>query len=98
MPRLQRIEAGVTRPSTIEIQVNGQPISCYPGETVASALIAAGRLAFRRTASGALRGPVCNMGVCFECLVQIGGQSSVRGCLVKVSEGMCVTIVDPHHD
>jgi hypothetical protein len=34
------------------------------------------------------RAPLCMMGVCFECLVEIDGQTNQQGCLVQVRDGM----------
>lgn len=96
MPDRSRIDAGVNRPIGIQIYINDRVTPCYPGETVASALLAAGVVVFRRTASGAARAPVCNMGVCFDCLVTIDGRPSVRSCMTRVSEGMRIEV--PRHE
>ena len=76
--------------SAIELRVDGRPLPAYPGETVAAALLAAGRRGFRRTTRGDLRGPFCNMGVCFECAVTIDGVPNVRSCMTTVAAGMTV--------
>jgi len=68
-----RLEHGVRRPAAVAIEVDGVRVEAYPGESVATALLAAGVRAFRRTPSGAPRGPLCNMGVCFECVVAVDG-------------------------
>ena len=61
------------------------------GETVAAALWAAGERAVRTTQrNGDPRGIFCNMGVCFDCLVEIDGQPNQRACRVTVTEGMSV--------
>ena len=85
-----RIEHAVTRPASVAIEVDGQRVDAYPGESLATALLAAGVRAFRRTRSRAPRGPVCNMGVCFECVVTVDGAPGVRACATPVSEGMRV--------
>ena len=87
-----RIERGVARPAAIAIFVNHRRTDCYPGETLATALLAAGVPAFRRTASNAPRAVVCNMGVCFDCLVQVEGQGQVRSCLTLVTPDMRVIL------
>ncbi|MHB1467561.1 MAG: (2Fe-2S)-binding protein [Solirubrobacteraceae bacterium] len=71
--------------------LDGQPIDAHPGESVAAAMLAAGRAAFRVTPSGAPRGPFCNMGACFDCVVQIDGQPDVRACITPVRAGMAIT-------
>jgi aerobic-type carbon monoxide dehydrogenase small subunit (CoxS/CutS family) len=61
------------------------------GETVAAALLAAGRRVLRRTARlGEPRGIYCGMGICFDCLVQIDGRPNMQACRIAVAEGMCV--------
>jgi D-hydroxyproline dehydrogenase subunit gamma len=85
-----RIEKGVRRPDTVAIEVDGVRVDAYPGESLATALLAAGVRAFRRTRSNAPRGPVCNMGVCFECVVVVDGEPFMRACATPVREGMQV--------
>lgn len=88
-----RMQNQVERGQRITIEVNGDPLPCYEGETVATALLAAGHVAFRRDRDGAPRGPVCNMGVCFECLLPIASPASDRfirrrACMTAVRPGM----------
>lgn len=70
--------------------VDGQPVAAYPGETVAAALLAAGFRTFRSGTVGGPRGPVCNMGICFECVVTVDGVTNVRACMTPVRPGMKV--------
>lgn len=75
----------------VRITVDGQALDCRGGDSVASALFAAGLQACRETAvSGAPRGPFCMMGVCFDCLVGIDGRPNQQACMVRVQEGMAV--------
>lgn len=85
-----RIEHGVTRPAPVAIEVDGERVDAYPGESLATALLASGVRAFRRTRTGAPRGPVCNMGVCFECAVTVDGEPGVRACATPVRAGLRV--------
>jgi D-hydroxyproline dehydrogenase subunit gamma len=85
-----RVEDGVRRPPPVAIEVDGARVDAYPGESLATALLALGVRAFRRTRSSAPRGPVCNMGVCFECVVVVDGEPGVRACATQVREGMRV--------
>jgi len=72
----------------VPVVIDGVPHRARSGDTVAAALLAAGRLACRTTAvSGAPRGPFCLMGACFECMVEVDG-ASVQSCLVPVAAGM----------
>ncbi|QKD44920.1 (2Fe-2S)-binding protein [Alicycliphilus denitrificans] len=75
------------------IHVEGREIPAREGQTLATALLGAGVVPFRRTAvSGAPRTPLCLMGVCFDCLVEVDGAQNVQSCLVEVREGMQVRL------
>lgn len=75
----------------VSFLLDGEKVEGIPGESVAAALLAAGRLACRTTpVSGQERGPFCIMGVCFDCLVTIDGVGNRQGCLVSLREGMDV--------
>ena len=77
----------------IVIHVEGRDLNAHEGQTLASALLEAGVVPFRRTpVSGAPRAPLCLMGVCFDCLVEVDGQHNVQSCLVEVSSGMHVRL------
>lgn len=78
------------RSATVTIDVDGRPTDAFPGESVATALLAAGVQAFRRTPSGAARAPFCNMGVCFDCVVTVDGEPGLRACVTPVCAGMRV--------
>lgn len=69
---------------------DGVPIRAKQGDTVAMALWAAGIGGLRRSSrDGADRGVLCNMGICYECLVRVDG-ATVRGCMTVVRDGMDV--------
>ncbi|KNE83855.1 MULTISPECIES: (2Fe-2S)-binding protein [Streptomyces] len=75
-----------------EIIVDGRPLAFIEGQTVAAALVAAGRVAWRTTRIGHRpRGVFCGIGVCFDCLVTIDGAGGQRACLVPARAGMTVT-------
>ena len=77
--------------ATVSVTVDGQPIRACAGDTVASAMLAAGVGRFRTTpVTGQPRAPYCLMGVCFDCLVTIDGVGSRQACLVPVRDGMAV--------
>lgn len=90
-----RITHNVSRPPAVQITVDGAVVEATPGEMLATALLAVSCTVFWRDASGRARGPFCNMGVCFDCLVEVhagGGQPRrVRACLTPVVAGMVVT-------
>lgn len=80
---------GLPHHEAVEILINGRPVLACAGETVATALLAAGVRRFRRThKTGAPRGLYCGMGVCFECLVTVDGVANVQACLTPVTPGM----------
>ena len=79
----------------LNIEVDGEPVSAYAGETVATVLLALGYRTFRHTGHGAPRGLFCGMGVCFDCLVTVDGVENVRACLTPVAEGMDITTEGP---
>lgn len=76
----------------VQLKVNGIAIRVPRGSTVAAAVLLAGRSGFRRSVSGELRGPLCGMGICFECRVAVDGQQHVRSCQMLCREGMEVTL------
>ena len=75
---------------TFDLEVDGQPIPAHRGQTIAAALMAAGRRTFRHTRSGAPRGLFCGMGVCFECRVTVDGVAGQRACITLARPGMRV--------
>ena len=77
--------------AAVAMSVNGQAVSAYAGETVATVLLAMGIHTFRHTDRlHAPRGVYCGMGVCFDCLVTVDGQPNVRACVTTVHDGMVV--------
>lgn len=86
---MPRIERKTSTPVTICFE--GQRVDAEAGDSVAAALLAAGHRTLRTTpVSGAPRGPLCMMGVCFDCLVEIDGVGNRQACMVEVREGMNV--------
>jgi predicted molibdopterin-dependent oxidoreductase YjgC len=84
--------------AAVAVTVDGESVQAYPGEMVATVLLAMGRLSFRHTDRGhSPRGVFCGMGVCFDCLVTIDGQPNVRACLTPVQAGMVVETGGPAH-
>ena len=78
-------------PVDTEITYEGETIDARSGESVAAALVAAGRLACRSTRTTGERGVFCGMGVCSECAITIDGQSGRLACMEKVIPGLAVT-------
>jgi predicted molibdopterin-dependent oxidoreductase YjgC len=81
----------VERGETLGIEVDGQRVEAFAGETVAAVLVAMGCRSFRHTDKGhAPRGLFCGMGICFDCLVTVDGVPNVRACMTPVRAGMVV--------
>jgi hypothetical protein len=57
---------------------------------VAAAVAAAGVTSYRRSVRGETRGPLCGMGICYECRVAIDGQQHVLSCQTPCADGMRV--------
>jgi len=72
----------------LKILVNGRLVEVPAGTTVAAALVIAGVAEFRCSVNGETRGPVCGMGICFECRVTIDGRPHERSCQTVCREGM----------
>jgi aerobic-type carbon monoxide dehydrogenase small subunit (CoxS/CutS family) len=72
---------------TIHLTVNGRPVSVSAGSMVSTAVALSGA-AYRRSVTGEPRGPLCGMGICFECRVTIDGREHQRSCQVLCAEGM----------
>jgi D-hydroxyproline dehydrogenase subunit gamma len=72
----------------LTISVNGKPVRVPSGALLAAAMAQAGVSSFRTSVRGEPRGPLCGMGVCFECCVTINGKAYSRSCLTLCEEGM----------
>ncbi|MBN8897696.1 MAG: (2Fe-2S)-binding protein [Rhodospirillales bacterium] len=82
-------------PGPLRLTFDGRPIAAREGDSVASALLAAGIQVTRRTPRGGVaRGPYCMMGACFECLAEVDGVSNVQTCMTPVRDGMVVASQD----
>ena len=72
----------------VRASFDGEPIEAEPGASVAAALVSSGRTAWRTTREGKPRGLFCGIGVCFDCLVEIDGESGQRACMIPLTDGM----------
>jgi len=73
------------------ITFEGKQLHVPAGETVLASVMAAGA-SYNRTSpiSGAERAGYCQMGVCFECLMEIDGIPNQQACAIQVRDGMIV--------
>ena len=78
------------RAQTVSLTVNGAVVTVAPGTTVAAAVVQAGAVT-RTSVSGESRGPLCGMGICFECRVSIDGVAHQRSCQILCRQGFAVT-------
>jgi sarcosine oxidase subunit alpha len=67
-------------PDTVTVFVNGVSVTMPADSMVSAAILKAGVYSFRRSVSGEARGPLCGMGICFECRVTIDGVQHCRSC------------------
>jgi D-hydroxyproline dehydrogenase subunit gamma len=74
-------------PEQIAVKVNGISVSVSSGATAAVALMIAGQPC-RTSVSGEPRGPLCGMGICFECRATINGIPHCRSCQILCESGM----------
>jgi len=72
----------------LQVEVDGRVIAVPDGSTVAAAVLLSGNNCFRRSVTGEPRGPLCGMGICFECRVTIDGNEHARSCQILCQEGM----------
>jgi len=77
-------------PETIAISVDGRHVTVPSGSMVSTAVGMSGAKWFRKSVTGEHRGPLCGMGICFECRVAINGESHSRSCQIPCRDGMDV--------
>ena len=73
---------------TVVVVVNGVLVTMPVGSMVSAAILKAGVSSFRRSVSGEPRGPLCGMGICFECRVTVDFETHVRSCQTVCQNGM----------
>jgi len=76
-------------PDQVTVTVNGVPVAVHSGATVAVAMVIAVQPC-RTSVTGEPRGPLCGMGICFECRVAINGTPHCRSCQILCEPGMDV--------
>jgi len=72
---------------TVTVRVNGTPVEVSVGSTVAVAVLLSTGVC-RTSVSGQPRAPLCGMGTCFECRVEINGRIHHRSCQVLCEANM----------
>jgi sarcosine oxidase subunit alpha len=92
MSRLpQRPGERIDRSKVIRFTFDGKSVEAYEGDTVGSALFAAGQRTFSRSFKyHRRRGLMCCAGQCPNCIVAVDGAPGARACIEPVREGMPV--------
>ncbi|MBI2831901.1 MAG: (2Fe-2S)-binding protein [Chloroflexi bacterium] len=77
----RRIQNGFERGKSFEIEVDGTKVKAFEGETIAAALLAAGkRTTCKSNAKKEARGLYCGMGVCMGCRMIVDGKPNTLVC------------------
>lgn len=94
-PEMRMIEGVSPQRELVVFTFEGETLTGWAGEAIASAIMRAGIMTLRRTRIGdAPRGYFCGMGLCWECAVHIEGQGVVRSCSHPVGEGQVISFAD----
>lgn len=73
---------------TIRFTFDGKELTAPDGSTVAGALLRSDIASWRLTRQDQRpRGIFCGIGVCFDCLVDVGDQRAVRACMTPLHDG-----------
>ena len=81
----------IDRSRTVRFSFDGKPVEALEGDTIGSALYAAGQRTFSRSFKyHRRRGLMCCAGQCPNCMVQVEDAPGVRACTEPVREGMSV--------
>lgn len=77
---------------TVTIYFEDEALTVPADISVAAAVLGPGHAGHtgKNPVKGDYRAPVCLMGVCFECMMEIDGVPNQQSCLVTVREGMKV--------
>lgn len=81
-------------PDAISIAVNGARLSVPPGTTVLAAILSSGIPMVRRSVTAEPRGPLCGMGICFECRATVNQERHARTCQLLCAPEMDVRTDD----
>ena len=76
--------------TNINFRFEGEQVRASKGDSIAAALLNAGKLVLGERINGQPRGAYCGMGICSECLVTINGQRGLRACLQVAEPGLVV--------
>lgn len=83
----------------MSVSINGRKVNACPGDTVLTVLLLENEYLLAGTRSRP-RGAFCNMGVCFDCVVEVASEQSdewrpVRACQTPAEQGLQIrTIIE----
>jgi sarcosine oxidase subunit alpha len=81
----------IVRASKVSFTFDGKTVQAYEGDTIGSALYAAGQRTFSRSFKyHRRRGLMCCAGQCPNCIVAVDGAPGARACVEPVREGIKV--------
>lgn len=80
--------------SSVRVVIDGRSFEVAVGTSVAAAVLNARIQRFRRSVTGEPRGPICAMGICFECRLTIDGVAHRRACMELCRDGMEISTDD----
>ncbi|MHB8693246.1 MAG: 2Fe-2S iron-sulfur cluster-binding protein [Solirubrobacteraceae bacterium] len=81
----------IDRSIAVSFTFDGKPVEGYAGDTIGSALFAAGQRTFSRSFKyHRRRGLMCCSGQCPNCLVAVDGAPGIRACTEPIREGAVV--------
>ncbi|MCQ4162051.1 (2Fe-2S)-binding protein [Roseomonas sp. GC11] len=87
--RLHRLRDTARPP--IALTLEGKPVEALRGDTLLTALLAAGAGPLRQSEFGdGARSGFCLMGACQDCWVAVEGLGRVRACATLAEDGMAV--------
>jgi hypothetical protein len=81
-------------PAPLSITVDGVRVEGLRGQSIAGVLLGQDRAAWRTTTAGRPRGVFCGIGVCFDCVATVNGESDVRLCMRRARDGDVVATQD----
>ena len=76
-------------PEFLSVRINGATRQVVRGTTVAAAMLLADSPS-RISVTAEPRGPLCGMGICFECRAVVNGMPHRRTCQILCEQGMTV--------
>jgi hypothetical protein len=84
------MEAVENRDLGFEIEVDGEKVIAYHGESIAGVLFRVGKKTLRFTNREEPRGVFCGIGVCFECRMVVNSKRNTRVCQTQATPGCIV--------